>query len=319
MESFGWAVIGSGYIVKKVLREITKNKEHSVISIYSHNNESAMKISSKYGGKVFTDFDQAILAPGVQCVYIATPNSSHLYYLNRCIELGVPVLCEKPIVMNTEELNKIIEKAENNKVYFSEVMSFKFSPIYQEFHNMVNIGLFGDLKKIQIDFGFDALSITKRKYLLSPKDGGGALMDIGVYLISFVEDFLGYTNDISNKAVFYKKQVDIIDDMTLVYKNIKCHLSCYFNQITKTQAELVFKKGNIIIPRFFQPYEIYICQDEKNIVLREPFSYKYQFDCVKRDIQMKRSDNHIHTKRAIINTMKMIDQAKSKITLHNVN
>lgn len=317
MESFGWAVIGSGYIVKRVLREITYSGEHHLVSIYSKNQENSQILAKKYGGQSFADVDQAILTPGVQGVYIATPNSSHMFYLNRCLDHNIPILCEKPILMNSDELFFIIEKSEKKKTYFAEVMSFKYSPLYKKIKSIYQDKTLGNLKEIKIDIGFDAISITKRKYLLLPQNGGGALMDIGVYLISFVEGLLGYTDKISNNAVFYKHRIDIIDNMVLEYENIKCYLMCCFDRVTRTQAELIFENGIITVPRFFQPCELYINRGNKTTSFKDAFSYRLQFDSIKDDIKKGNISNSIHTNLSIQNTMKMIDNIRESSLIVN--
>lgn len=241
-KKFGWAIIGSGYIVKHVLNDLSKSCNHQLISIYSRNFDTAGKIAHKYDGVACEKLEEAILMKDVKCVYIATPHTSHFNYIIKCLNYGIPVLCEKPIVMNSYDIARIIEESQKNKTYFSEIMSFKFVPAFQEIKLIINQGFLGKLHRIQADIGFDAFSRTRRKRLLSEEDGGGALFDIGIYLVSFVEDILGYTNTIESSAIYYKKNVDIIDNMILEYGDIKCELECRFDRITTTQAILNNKR-----------------------------------------------------------------------------
>lgn len=281
-----------------------------MVSIYSRNSETARKIAAKYNGILCEQLEEAILMDGVDCVYIATPHSSHFDYVIQCLNLGLPVLCEKPVCMGYSDVNRIIETSEQNKTYFSEIMSFKFSPIFQETKSIIKQGFLGDLLSVQADIGFDAFSRTKRKRLLSAEEGGGALFDIGVYLISFVEDFLGATNVIDNTAIYYKKSVDIVDNVILKYGNIKCELECRFDRITVTQAKMNFENGSITIPRFFQPRNIIIKYENETLTLENSFSHKYQFDCTANDIIHKKISSNIHTNASIINTVKMLEKIK---------
>ena len=146
--------------------------------------------------------------------------------------------------------------------------------------------------------------------MLSEEDGGGALFDIGIYLVSFVEDILGYTNTIKSSAIYYKKTVDIIDNMILEYGDIKCELECRFDRITKTQAKLVFENGCIIIPRFFQPRNIIVKYAGETITLGGSFSHKYQFDYTAQDILQNKTSSIIHTNESILNTIHMLETIK---------
>ena len=315
MKKFGWAVIGSGYIAKRVSNEITQNGKHKIVSIYSRNCGEALKLTEKCGGDACSDFETAVNRDDVDGVYVGTPHSSHYEYIYKSLELGKNVLCEKPVVVNLNQLESAFEKADEKNLYMSEIMSFRFNPAYIKARKIIKSGMLGDIKKIVADIGFDASLLPKRKRLMLPECAGGALLDLGIYPISLIEDLLGYTENIKSTCEFLENGVDGTDKIKLSYGKTVCNVECSMQKVTSGKAFIYCENGLVRLPGFFKPSRVFIEQNGETSEIDAPYSYCYQFDRTIDEIRkgMKRSVNNPES--SIRNNMKMLDIIRGQIGL----
>ena len=122
-------------------------------------------------------------------IYISTPHNTHINYLRKALAAGKHVLCEKSITLNSEELAEAIQLAEENHVKLAEAMTIFHMPIYRKLSEIVESGKLGPLKVIQMNFGsYKEYDMTNRFF--NRNLAGGALLDIGVYALSFVRWFM---------------------------------------------------------------------------------------------------------------------------------
>ncbi|MEW7075378.1 Gfo/Idh/MocA family protein, partial [Bacillus inaquosorum] len=133
--------------------------------------------------------DQVFEDPEVDIIYISTPHNTHINYLRKALAAGKHVLCEKSITLNSEELAEAIQLAEENHVKLAEAMTIFHMPIYRKLSEIVESGKLGPLKVIQMNFGsYKEYDMTNRFF--NRNLAGGALLDIGVYALSFVRWFM---------------------------------------------------------------------------------------------------------------------------------
>lgn len=184
MKKFRWAYIGSGNIADSTAREIVKGN-HSVATVYSRNYDKAATFAVKYNAQAFDDFDSAVGRDDVDGVYIATPHTSHVEYAVRAMELGKPVLCEKPVGVTTQDVDVLIDTAQKKQVYFCEAMWTWFSDVALKVKEWVKSGEIGDIENVTINYAFPGIMMSKNSRVLTPSTAGGALLDIGIYPITY--------------------------------------------------------------------------------------------------------------------------------------
>ena len=126
---FNWAFIGTGTLAKGVAKEITKSGRHRIVSVYSRNPEKRGEFAGKYGALSAETPEEAMTAPGVDGVYIVTPHTSHRDLSLMALDLGKPVLCEKPVTTDREKAeeqeNALHHQAEQDHPY-GDVARFFF-------------------------------------------------------------------------------------------------------------------------------------------------------------------------------------------------
>ncbi len=163
---------------------------HNTHIEYLRNHEKALEFAEKYGiKKVYDKIEDVFEDENVDIIYISTPHNTHIEYLRKALKAGKHVLCEKSITLNSDELNEAISLAEENHVILAEAMTIFHMPIYKELNKIIESGKLGDLKLIQMNFGsYKEYDMTNRFF--NKNLAGGAMLDIGVYALSFVRWFM---------------------------------------------------------------------------------------------------------------------------------
>lgn len=127
-------------------------------------------------------------------IYISTPHNTHISYLRKALSAGKHVLCEKSITLNAEELEEAVRLAEEHHVVLAEAMTIFHMPIYKELRSRMDTGEFGELRLLQMNFGSYKEYDMKNRFF-NRNLAGGALLDIGVYALSFLRWFMSSKPD----------------------------------------------------------------------------------------------------------------------------
>ncbi|MFC5631476.1 MULTISPECIES: Gfo/Idh/MocA family protein [Streptococcus] len=192
MKQYNWATLGTGVIANE-LAQALENQGRKLYSVANRTYDKGVAFAQKYGiEKVYEAIDEVFEDPEVDIIYISTPHNTHINFLRKALANGKHVLCEKSITLNSEELAEAIQLAEENHVVLAEAMTIFHMPIYRKLSEVVASGKLGELKLIQMNFGsYKEYDMTNRFF--SRDLAGGALLDIGVYALSFVRWFMSST------------------------------------------------------------------------------------------------------------------------------
>lgn len=191
---YKWATLGTGVIANE-LAQALQSLGGNLYSVANRTYDKGLEFAQKYGiQKVYQTIDEVFEDPEVDIIYISTPHNTHINYLRKALSAGKHVLCEKSITLNSEELEEAIALAQENQVILAEAMTIFHMPIYRRLRELVQSQALGDLKMIQMNFGsYKDYDMTNRFF--NRNLAGGALLDIGVYALSFVRWFMSETPD----------------------------------------------------------------------------------------------------------------------------
>ena len=186
---YKWASLGTGVIANE-LAQALEALGGKLYSVANRTYDKGVTFAEKYGiEKVYKEIDEVFEDPEVDIIYISTPHNTHINFLRKALAAGKHVLCEKSITLNSEELAEAIQLAEENQVKLAEAMTIFHMPIYRKLSEIVESGKLGPLKVIQMNFGsYKEYDMTNRFF--NRNLAGGALLDIGVYALSFVRWFM---------------------------------------------------------------------------------------------------------------------------------
>ncbi len=315
MTEFRWLVIGTGRIATTVMREITKTGRHSVSAVFSRTKNKAQKFADRFGAEVEINIDSALKRKDIDGVYIATPHSVHYQYLIKCIDAGVPVLCEKAFTVNREQAKAVLDRAEEKDVYVLEGMWTRFNPVIRQICDWVKSGKIGDIKFISANF---CLPVKIAKPFMSdrvwkPEYAGGALLDLGVYPIAYAHMLLGNPSFLTCTARL-EDGVDYDDSIVLKYENPEatCRLNCSFDGLKTYRSKIVGTKGYIKSNMFYKPTRATLFADGNRETVRCKRGYIYEFDAFASDVREGKKQNEFMPHSATLDVMAMLDLCRAQ-------
>jgi predicted dehydrogenase len=191
MKKYRWGILGTGAIAGQFVRGLRSLPEAEVFAVGSRSEASAEKFAQKRNiSRRHASYDDLASDPDVDVVYVATPHPFHAENATLCLEAGKPVLCEKPFSVNAAEAERVVELARIKGLFLMEGMWTRFFPLMEEVRRLVSTGVLGEVRMLSVDFGFRA-DPDPASRLFAPGLGGGALLDVGVYCVSFASMVLG--------------------------------------------------------------------------------------------------------------------------------
>ena len=191
MRKFRWGILGTGSIARQFVRGLNSVPEAEVLAVGSRSEASAEKFADKRNiPRRHASYQALASDPDVDVVYIATPHPFHAENATLCLEAGKAVLCEKPFCVNAAEAERVVGVAREKGLFLMEGMWTRFFPLMEEVRRLVSEGSLGEVRMLNVDFGFRA-DPDPASRLFAPRLGGGALLDVGVYCVSFASMVLG--------------------------------------------------------------------------------------------------------------------------------
>ena len=185
-----WAVVGCGVIAHQMAESFAL-AGRKLAGVWNRTERKAEAFAEKYGvEKVYSTFEELCADPAIQAIYITTPHNTHIRYLRAVLAAGKHVLCEKSIARNSEELAEARAIADEHHVVLMDATTILHMPLYRELRRRQEAGEFGALNLAQVNFGSykEYGDLTNRFY--NPRLAGGAMLDIGVYAITFARQFM---------------------------------------------------------------------------------------------------------------------------------
>ena len=186
-----WGVVGLGHMAHQFAESIKEIDNAKLISISSSSDSKLKEFGDKYSIEKKNRFNQYqdIINSEADAVYISTLNYTHSSLIKILINSNKKVLCEKPFVINYNEaleLSEIIKEDQNN---FYEAIAYRSSPQIISLLNLIKDGEIGKIYKIESTFGFRVRRVNPKSRLFNKKTGGGAILDVGCYPVSFANLF----------------------------------------------------------------------------------------------------------------------------------
>ena len=265
MREYRWATLGCGVIANE-FAEAMKKQGRSIYSVANRTYEKAEIFAEKYGiSKVYKNINELFTDENVDIVYISTPHNTHIPYVLEALKNGKHVLCEKSITLNSEELAEAVELSKKNNLILAEAMTIYHMPLYRKLKEVINNRDLGYLQLIQMNFGsYKEYDMTNRFF--SRDLAGGALLDIGIYAISFVRWFMSEKpTEILSQVKYTPTKVD--EQATILLMNSKNEMSTISLTLHGKQPKrgtIVFEKGYIEIYEYPRSAKAIITYTESN-------------------------------------------------------
>lgn len=189
MSDIKWAVLGTGVIANEMavaLKKIGRN----IYAVGNRTYSKAVDFAKKYGiEKVYDDYNDMFTDSDVDVIYITTPHNTHIEFMKKAIRNGKHILVEKSITLNSRELNEAMELAALHNVVIGEAMTIYHMPVYKKLKEILASGRLGKVNLITMNFGsYKEYNMNNRFF--NRNLASGAMLDIGVYALSFIRYFM---------------------------------------------------------------------------------------------------------------------------------
>lgn len=186
-----WGVIGAGRIATNVLRDLAEMPGGELHAVGSRSAERARAFADAQGAPVaYGSYAELLADPDVDVVYLATPHRQHQGIALAAIEAGKHLMVEKAFTCTLAGTVEVVEAARARGVFVMEAMWTRFQPAVVRLRELIGSGVIGEVRSVRADLGI-RVPFDPADRLWDPAQGGGALLDLGVYPVSWLQMVLG--------------------------------------------------------------------------------------------------------------------------------
>ncbi len=268
-----WGILGTGAIAHQFAKGLQDVPDAQLVAVGSRAEETANRFGDRFSvQRRHNSYEGLVADDEVDVVYIASPHSLHKANAILALEAGKAVLCEKPFTINADELRDVIDVAQSKNLFLMEAMWTRCFPIMDKVRTLVADGAIGTIDMLAADFGFrEPFDAESRVY--DPRFGGGALLDVGVYALSFASMLLGKPARIAGLAQLGPSDVDHRSGYLLAYD--AGPLAVLYAAVatdSPQEATVMGSEGMIRIQSpWWQPCRMILIQDGNEQIIEAPY------------------------------------------------
>ncbi len=185
MKKIKWGIISTGHISGKFANALAILPDAELSAVASRTQESADRFAKEFNiPKAYSSYEQLAKDPDIDVIYIGTPHTFHLENSLLCMRNGKSVLCEKALTINADEAREMVRVARKKNVFLMEAMIPRHVPLVKKMLQWIEDGKIGEVRMVKAARCARGTFASGARQL-NPELGGGALLDVGVYVISF--------------------------------------------------------------------------------------------------------------------------------------
>jgi predicted dehydrogenase len=320
-QEFKWGILGTGGIARAFARDLSFLNNHIVAAVGSRTKESAENFAIEFPGCTpHASYEALVADPQVDAIYVATPHPMHVSNTVLALNAGKPVLCEKPFSINSAEAKTMVEASIENNVALLEAMWMRFLPHIFQVRKILESGILGEIISVTADHG-QRLADQGIARLVEPSLAGGALLDLGIYPVSFAHMVLGVPKSVQASAVMTDEGVDASTSILFTYASgAQAILTTTMIAQTPCRAVISGVNGWLEIDRtFYNPASMRVHLYDGGVI-EYPSAYQghglreqaIEFEKIVRGgIYESEYLTHKHT----LEIMELMDQIRNKIGL----
>ena len=266
-----WGILGTGFMAKMFAEDFTYVRDGKITAVASRTKDKADKFSNDFNiPEAYDGYENLVKHSDVDVVYIATPHSAHYENIKMCLANDKAVVSEKPITVNTEQLDDVRKEAKSKGLFIMEAMWTYFLPSIIQVKQWCDEKRIGYIHFIKAFFGGHVNS-EKSPRLFSPDLAGGALLDLGIYPVAFSQLIMGCQMEkIQSEAIIDKHHVDVQNASIIRFKSgAIATLGSSINTSMNNDAYIYGTKGYIFIPDFFKAQKAYLYSDNGDEVFED--------------------------------------------------
>lgn len=214
-----WGILGTGRIAKVFATALQAVENSELYAVGSRTEQKAQEFSEQFNvPQWYGSYDELVADPEVDIVYIATPHNLHLENALLAMDHRKHVLCEKPLGVNAKEVQALMDKATEKKLFLMEALWSRFLPNIAKVKEMVDTGEIGEVKLLTAAFCFNSANGPQHRHF-NIDLCGGTILDIGIYNIFLSLLLLGKPAGMVATAGLSNQGVDTSSSYAFTYQN----------------------------------------------------------------------------------------------------
>lgn len=321
MKSYNWGIIGPGNIARDFANDIKYvSVPQKITAVLSHRKESADEFADEFNiaGR-YIDAGDFFENGHFDIVYIATPHPLHFDEIKSCLERRIPVLCEKPIVINHEQYEELLKLSVRNNTFMMEGMWVRFLPSFRKMLELLEQKKIGEIVSMKAAMSFKADHDESSRFY-DPEKGGGSLLDLGVYCIFLSTLLLGKPESIKSVARLTDKKIDEACGILLSYKHGRYSVLESSLLIKQDRPAEIYGTDGIL--RILNPWfgespgieiEMYSGQREKIPLNWEGHGLQFEIEEVIRCVSGKKIESDLMPPRLNREVLRIMDEIREQI------
>jgi predicted dehydrogenase len=250
-----WGVIATGGIAARFVSDLELVPDAIVVAVGSRTWDRASAFAAEFGiQRPHASYLDLVSDEDVDVVYVAPPHGQHYDAVKLALQAGKPVLCEKAFTVNARQAEDLVAIARAERLFLMEAMWTRFLPHVMRIRELIAAGALGDVRAVFADHG-QWFAPDPAHRLFAPELGGGALLDLGVYPLSFASMVLGTPTSVRSVTTKTLTGVDAADSIALEYPDGRqASVHCTLEARTPTTAAIVGTEARIEVrPAFYRP------------------------------------------------------------------
>ncbi len=319
MHEVRWGIIGTGGIATAFVTDLL-GTGHTVTAVASRSAEKASAFAATHGIPTsFGSYEELAASADVDAVYVATPHSRHRDDAMLAIQAGKAVLVEKAFTQNGRQARELADAAEAKGVFAMEAMWTRFLPHMRALRQRILDGAIGEVRTVIADHN-QLLSTDPKHRIRNPELAGGALLDLGIYPLSFAVDVLGLPTAIRAVGTMTDTGVDRQTSVVMSHPGAALSLTqSALDQPGPNTALVIGSTGYIEIDAvWYTPTSFTVFDTERHVVERfeqatEYRGMQFQADEVERCIAAGITSSDIMPLRESVAIMEALDEVRAQL------
>lgn len=323
MKEIRWGIIGPGRIAGSVLPDFAHVPGARPVAVASRSLDRARAFAAEHGlERAHGSYADILGDDAVDAVYIATPHPQHHAVALAAIRAGKAVLVEKAFTATVAGAEEVVTAARQQRVFAMEAMWTRFQPAIRTAVELIAGGAIGEVRQVQADLGVDRpYDPTDR--LFDPAQGGGAMLDLGVYVVSFAQYFLGTPDRVTATGSLAPTGVDLEAGLLLSYADGRAAtLLTSLRNPTPGAARIIGTEGWIDVPpRFHHPDRILLTRkgSEPEEMIMPPLGAGYAHELIEvtEALQADRTESTVMPLDDTLAVQRTLNEACEQLGVHH--
>jgi len=251
METIRWGVLAPGRIARSFATDLALVPDAEIVAAGSRSQERASMFAAEFGGAAYGSYEELVNDPAVDIVYVASPHALHDAHARLALEGGKPVLCEKPMTLDAESTTALFEEAAARGLFLMEAMWSACHPMIRKLRALLADGEHGTALQVHADLGF-VVTTDPSDRLLEPALGAGALLDMGIYPLTFAQLMLGEPERLVAVANLSASGIDLDISIAGLYRGgATAALTASMSSHSPRTASVATEVGRFDLPHGF--------------------------------------------------------------------